>query len=644
MNIPIYEAMFNEGDEIQLISLVDRPAIEREFVAFSEEEKIVNYFNEEQQIIVSPVMIPDKLILRYNDKVGNFYTMFSKDTIEKIRYQYAKDNNFNKTNLNHKDNIDGIIMLESWIKESNDDKSNSYGFNDLPIGTWFATYKVDNKEVWSKIKEGKINGLSIEGYISYNTEKFEKQEVSITNKLLTIFSKKKKKKNNYENTLIEYFSNCGITEQQFQEEFAQADLIPHGEGDISPKEGKQGRTFYKYVGPTAERDFCKQLLDLKKLYTFDEIKRARNLSVNAGFGPEGSSTYDIWFYKGGPNCKHYWQKIFATFKSQQSKGPAVGKAGTPMYNQPNRGFLKASAYTFEDINIFGYEGKYFELAPEAIEVFNSFNSMDISDDDEGMIRSAALQLDAILSIENEAIEYESISINSLKEAIILADDFKDLMNQISQSLNIVLDSSFIDRHIDIISSYLGQEEEFIVEPLEGEIHSEFIGRCISIESKNGYSIEQSSAICHTKWDESIKLAEVGPRGGINPSKKAPNSDTPNKNPKGEGTAKGNAGTSRGAEVPKAVEETLQKKADDFNERYKDNLGYGVTIGQLKSVYQRGVGAYNTSSSPKVTSQQQWAYARVNAYLYLVKNGRPENKKYTTDYDLLPSKHPKSNER
>jgi hypothetical protein len=530
MNIPIYEAMFNEGDEIQLISLVDRPAIERDFVAFSEEKKIVNYFNEDQQIIVSPVMIPDKLILRYNDKVGNFYTMFSKDTIEKIRYQYAKDNNFNKTNLNHKDNIDGIIMLESWIKESNNDKSNSYGFNDLPIGTWFAMYKVDNQEVWSKIKEGKINGLSIEGYISYNTEKFEKQI--------------------FENSLIKYFSNCGITEQQFQEEFAQADLIPHGEGDIMPKEGKQGRTFYKYVGPNAERDFCKQLLSLKRLYTFDEIKQAKDLSVNAGFGPNGTSTYDIWFYKGGPNCKHYWQKIFATFKSQQSKGPAVGKAGTPMYDQPNRGYLKAQLLSIFNkkinlavdppivndqgdggigtgggggvnegvnegviqplvggneleigINIYGYEGKHFDLAPEAIVLFNSFNSMDISIDDEGMIRSAALQLDAILSIENEAIEYQSVSMDSLNEAIILSNDFKDLMNQIAQRNNIVLDSSFIDRHIQIINSYLGQEEQFEIKPLAGESKDEYIGRCVGIEVNNGKEPSQAAAICYAKWDE-----------------------------------------------------------------------------------------------------------------------------------------------
>jgi len=140
------------------------------------------------------------------------------------------------------------------------------------------------------------------------------------------------------------------------------------------------------------------------------------------------------------------------------------------------------------------------------------------------------------------------------------------------------------------------------------------------------------------------FAEVGERGGIRKSPKAPKSKTKNPNPKGRGTAKGNASTTRGAKVDKATEKTLKKKSDDFNERYKDKLGYGATIGQLKAVYQRGLGAYNTSRSPEVAKAggaKQWAMARVNAYLYLLKNGRPQNKKYTTDYDLLPKKHPKA---
>jgi hypothetical protein len=136
------------------------------------------------------------------------------------------------------------------------------------------------------------------------------------------------------------------------------------------------------------------------------------------------------------------------------------------------------------------------------------------------------------------------------------------------------------------------------------------------------------------------FAEVGPRGGIKASPKAPKSDTPNPNPKGKGTAKGDASSSRGAQVDKQTEESLQKKADEFNEKYKDKLGYGANIGALKSVYQRGIGAYNTSHSPNVSSAKQWGMARVNAFLYLIKNGRPQNKNYTQDNDLLPTKHPK----
>jgi hypothetical protein len=149
-------------------------------------------------------------------------------------------------------------------------------------------------------------------------------------------------------------------------------------------------------------------------------------------------------------------------------------------------------------------------------------------------------------------------------------------------------------------------------------------------------------ICHKcGYDNEVKFATIGSRGGIKKSKKAPKSDTPNKNPQGQGTAKGKASSTRGAVVTKEVEETLRKKVDEFNDRYKEKLKYGVNIGMLKSVYQRGIGAYNVSHSPQVKSAGQWAYARVNAFLYLVKNGRPENKKYTGDYDLLPKEHPKN---
>jgi len=142
----------------------------------------------------------------------------------------------------------------------------------------------------------------------------------------------------------------------------------------------------------------------------------------------------------------------------------------------------------------------------------------------------------------------------------------------------------------------------------------------------------------------VKMAEIGPRGGIKPSKKAPKSGTPNRNPKGKGTAKGDASTSRGAKVSQKDLASLQKKSDEFNERYKKKLGYGVTVGQLKAVFQRGLGAFNVSHSPRIKSPTAWAQARVNAYMYMVRNGRPQNPKYTGDFDLLPKGHPKSNKK
>jgi hypothetical protein len=145
-------------------------------------------------------------------------------------------------------------------------------------------------------------------------------------------------------------------------------------------------------------------------------------------------------------------------------------------------------------------------------------------------------------------------------------------------------------------------------------------------------------------DKLVQFAKIGPRGGIVESPKAPKGGTPNPNPKGEGTAKGKATGKRGAVVTIQDEESLKNKVKQFNEREANTRNGNATLGALKSVFQRGLGAYNSSRSPSVAAAggaRQWAMARVNAFLYLLKNGRPQNAKYTQDNDLLPSKHPKA---
>lgn len=157
----------------------------------------------------------------------------------------------------------------------------------------------------------------------------------------------------------------------------------------------------------------------------------------------------------------------------------------------------------------------------------------------------------------------------------------------------------------------------------------------------GFSFAKARVSQMNAADEELELAKVGPKGGIIASPKAPKSSTANKNPKGVGSAKGDASGKKGAVVSAAQEKTLQAKADSFNEKETNTKNGRATLGALKSVFQRGLGAFNTGHSPKVKSAEQWAYARVNAFLYLLKNGRPENAKYNTDFDLLPKDHPKA---
>ena len=99
-----------------------------------------------------------------------------------------------------------------------------------------------------------------------------------------------------------------------------------------------------------------------------------------------------------------------------------------------------------------------------------------------------------------------------------------------------------------------------------------------------------------------------------------------------------------APISEAVKKGLAKKVKDHNEKHGDKKGKRVTQRMLEAVFRRGVGAYNTNPSsvrPSVRSSDQWAYARVNAFLFAVRRGRFRSGKF--DLDLLPSGHPlKSN--
>jgi hypothetical protein len=164
----------NQELAIDAISLVSAPAIEQDFVFMKKKEKsnlTLAKVDEEKRIIISPALIPNKNIIRYDANTDSeYYVWFSKETVRKASELYLKHNNHHKATYEHQERVSGVLTVESWIIEDPKmDKANIYGFQ-LKKGTWMVKMKIDNEELWQDIKSKKIRGLSIEGYF---TDKFE---------------------------------------------------------------------------------------------------------------------------------------------------------------------------------------------------------------------------------------------------------------------------------------------------------------------------------------------------------------------------------------------------------------------------------------------------------------------------------------
>jgi hypothetical protein len=170
-NTRIVELIIEDDNQelaIDAISLVNSPAIEQDFVYFGKEKNNLTFakVDEEKRMLVSPALIPNKQIFRYDPNTDSeYYVYFSPETVRKASELYLKHNNHHKATYEHQDRVSGVLTVESWVKEGDQDKSKLYGY-DLPNGTWFVKMKITNDDLWSRIKDGELRGLSIEGYFA----------------------------------------------------------------------------------------------------------------------------------------------------------------------------------------------------------------------------------------------------------------------------------------------------------------------------------------------------------------------------------------------------------------------------------------------------------------------------------------------
>lgn len=174
-DLPLYDITLEDFEQgMYKISLVDKPAIEENFIYFSK-QSIEMFANDEKREVVGPIMIPNKEILRQSAENGYYYVRFTEDTIREIMYNYSKKGLFNEFGIQHENDTTDVVMLEIWMKESDNDKSKDYGF-DLPNGTVFVKAKIESDELFNAIKDGEINGFSIE--IAANITPTNKEEMT----------------------------------------------------------------------------------------------------------------------------------------------------------------------------------------------------------------------------------------------------------------------------------------------------------------------------------------------------------------------------------------------------------------------------------------------------------------------------------
>jgi hypothetical protein len=177
--IPTYYITIDEMEDggIDLISLVENPAIMIKGLAFNKEEKRFEFkYDNDKQIIAGPAIIPDLPIYRYDDELGEYYVVFTKETIEKMVDRFNQKPKQLPINLEHSSEIVPAFIKGSWIiEDSINDKSQMYGFTDLPVGTFFIEVKITDKEYWKKIKESDKTGFSIEGMMGLSLAQIKKE-------------------------------------------------------------------------------------------------------------------------------------------------------------------------------------------------------------------------------------------------------------------------------------------------------------------------------------------------------------------------------------------------------------------------------------------------------------------------------------
>lgn len=478
------------------ISLVSEPAIEELFVYLSKQPQLIKLaeVDGEKRILVGPVLIPNKEIPRIDDETGEEYSiLFTPEVVEKAAQMFLQNQHNNEATIEHTERkVPDVSVVESWIiADPEKDKSNVYGMS-YPKGTWMAMMKINNEDVWQNyVKTGKVKGFSLEGMFGH-------LEVDATWGVEDVPSTSSSQ--GYPND-IQYPHNINnapydlpyserqlaklsASQIQFDRAFAKETLekikavlmgkeielesysdYPESVSNNAQKgidaNEKNDNKCATAVGKLRAQQLAQRkdisLETIKRMYSY--LSRAESFYNESDQNACGTISFLLWGGKSALEWSKSKLKELGEIKLEGEGGTTTsitssyaGQFGGPT-KKKKRNKIKLQVEA-PNLDVFGYPTKHFEICPGAQALFEKLVSVPPTEDTIGMIRSMAQMADNIFAIEKDVLEKQKATPEQLKTAMVLVEDFYDVLEEVIEENGMMLNADFMQGHLDIISRYV----------------------------------------------------------------------------------------------------------------------------------------------------------------------------------------------
>ena len=458
-----YELVIDDEklDEVFAISLVENPAIEVDFVYFNEQ---VNFsaVNDEQRLVMGPLLLPNRKILRVDGAGYPYHVFFSEKTVRRLAEMFLEKKYTDKATLEHQKPIDGVKLVESWIIESREkDKSKLYNFN-LPVGTWMGVMKIEDDKLWNDyVKTGKVKGFSVEALLGHNLVAASKETIMSKNvedlneeeaeillaEIKAVIQKDNRFKTKKRITMESYSDYPDGVKNNAKRavEWAQK----NGWGSCGTPVGKTRASQLAKGEPISVET-------IKRMFSYLS-RHEGDLETSTSFGEGcGYLMYQAWGGKAALSWSRNKLRELGLLQENEAQ-PSIPASSYPGQGPTSGSYVAPALFQEEgELNVFGYDTQYFYVCPGAYGTFTHLTQeMDIQDGDlQDMIRAAAVIADSVFRIEVDVLLDEYADNMDVERATELVRMMKDVFQTINERTGMNHDISYMDGHIDLIKSYL----------------------------------------------------------------------------------------------------------------------------------------------------------------------------------------------